>query len=639
MLDTIKSFISKFWLKISFFVFGIGALVWFLVRVIPKPSRAQYPCMKAAAPVASSFVSYLLGITMFAFVVNKAKQQLIRSKYFAAIGFVVLGLVAGSWAVYNNSEKASAQPLADDQPVNQPAGEAKGIFPGRVVWAHDPNATNEKCTNGNNDFWSLDKNNDQAVVTKMVSASIQQLTGANSDAGAWDLIFKYYNKNHDRGDVGYQKGEKIVIKLNLNGLNGNAPTQKNVNTSPHLCLSILDQLVNNAGVDQSDIYIGDPGINMSNTTYKKCHDVFPDVNYLGSGWDQYGVSSSGDDVFHYSDGISDPIPLPQEYVDASYLINIPVFKKHHRAGISICCKNHVGTINIFSNQNYANGDWHESLPAPSGGGENINGDYGVYRCFVDIMGHKDLGGKTVLYLVDGLWGSVNWGHPCVKFSMPPFNNDWPSSLFTSFDPVAIESVCYDFLYYEFDENHPTEGGEITDSKGPFPHFNGVDDFLHQAADPSEWPAGIQYDPEGDGTILKSMGTHEHWNNAVDKQYSKNLSSSGKGIELYKANVTGKNDILAQNKSSFVTNYPNPVNGSTTIKFQLDSPSEVSLSVYSLDGKKIGYVSLGKLDRGAQNIVLNQDNGLPTQSGLYNYVVEIRNNKGRTQLANRMMVVN
>ena len=55
----------------------------------------------------------------------------------------------------------------------------------------------------------------------------------------------------------------------------------------------------------------------------------------------------------------------------------------------------------------------------------------------DIMGHKDLGGNTILYLVDGLWGSVNWGHPCVKFAMPPFNNDWPSSLFTSFDPVAI----------------------------------------------------------------------------------------------------------------------------------------------------------------------------------------------------------
>jgi hypothetical protein len=595
--------------------------------------------MKAAAPVASSFVSYLLGISIFAFVVNKARQQLLRSKYIAAIGFIVLGLVAGSWSIYNNSEKANAQPLADDQPVNQPAGEAKGIFPGRVVWVHDPNATNEKCTNGNNDFWSMDKNTDQTVVSSMVSASIQQLTGATSDAGAWDLIFKYYNKNHDRGDVGYKKGEKIVIKINLNGLNGNAPTQKNINTSPHICYSILDQLVNNAGVDQSDIFIGDPGITMSNTTYTKCHDAFPDVNYFGNATGRLSVSASDEAVFHYSDGISDAIPLPQEFVDATYLINMPVFKKHHRAGISICCKNHVGTINIFSGQNWANGDWHESLPAPSGGGENANGDYGVYRCFVDIMGHKDLGGKTILYLVDGIWSSVNWGHPAVKWAMPPFNNDWPNSLFSSLDPVAIESVCYDFLYYEYDENHPTEGGEITDSKGPFPHFNGVDDFLHQAADPKEWPAGIEYDPEADGTILKSMGTHEHWNNAIDKQYSRNLSSAGKGIELYKANVTGKNDILVQNKSNLVTNFPNPVNGSTTINFQLDTPSEVSLSIYSLDGKKIGFVSLGKLERGVQNILLNQDNGLPTQSGLYNYIVDVRNKTGRTQLVNKMMVAN
>ena len=31
---------------------GLLALVWYLVRVIPKPSRASYPCQRAALPVA-----------------------------------------------------------------------------------------------------------------------------------------------------------------------------------------------------------------------------------------------------------------------------------------------------------------------------------------------------------------------------------------------------------------------------------------------------------------------------------------------------------------------------------------------------------------------------------------------------------
>jgi hypothetical protein len=61
----------------------------------------------------------------------------------------------------------------------------------------------------------------------------------------------------------------------------------------------------------------------------------------------------------------------------------------------------------------------------------------------------------------------------------------------------------------------------------------VDDYLHQAADSVNWPVGIVYTPNGDGiTIPKSLGVHEHWNNPMDKQYSRNLGT-GEGIELVK----------------------------------------------------------------------------------------------------------
>ena len=43
-----------------FFLMGIISTVWFLIRVIPKPSRAGYPCMKVAAPFMSGFIMYLL---------------------------------------------------------------------------------------------------------------------------------------------------------------------------------------------------------------------------------------------------------------------------------------------------------------------------------------------------------------------------------------------------------------------------------------------------------------------------------------------------------------------------------------------------------------------------------------------------
>ena len=45
-----------------FFVLGISSTVWFLIRVIPKPSRASYPCMRTAAPLMSAFVIYLISL-------------------------------------------------------------------------------------------------------------------------------------------------------------------------------------------------------------------------------------------------------------------------------------------------------------------------------------------------------------------------------------------------------------------------------------------------------------------------------------------------------------------------------------------------------------------------------------------------
>jgi hypothetical protein len=525
--------------KLIYFTLGIVSTIWFLIRVIPKPSRVHYPCMKAAAPLASSFVVYLLGITSFSFLFKKARQRIYQSRYLLGVIFIILGLAAGGWTIYHTNALATAEP--DPQPPqagNEPIGVAKGIFPGRVVWEYNPDATNENCTNNTGDFWYMDKNTDQSVVNKMLSRSIHKLTGTSSDVVAWDSLFHFYNRNHERGNVGYTPGEKVAIKINLNGINNSNPN-KNINTSPQICYAILDQLVNVVGVAQTDISIGDPNCSMNQATYTKCHNTFANVTYWGSGAGLTYAAPSASAVLHASDGSFDDV-LPQAYLDATYLINIPVFKKHHRAGISICCKNHFGSIGA-----YTGGAWHlhASLPCmnQSGGGGIVNnGEYGVYRCFVDIMGHEDLGGKTVLFLVDGIWGSVNWGHPPVKWHMTPFNDDWPSSLFVSLDPVAIESVCFDFLYEEFDIDesetlHPEEGGTWSDNSGPFPHFPGTDDYLHQAADPNNWPAGIEYDPENDGTILGSMGTHEHWNNAIEKQYTRNLGT-GNGIELYKDGV-------------------------------------------------------------------------------------------------------
>jgi hypothetical protein len=114
---------------------------------------------------------------------------------------------------------------------------------------------------------------------------------------------------------------------------------------------------------------------------------------------------------------------------------------------------------------------------------------------VDLLAHEHLGGKTLLYLGDGMYPTLEDHRVIDTFTMYPFNDDWTSSLFFSQDPVAIDSVMYDFLYTE--GANPTEGSQ---------------NYLHQAAEPAP---GV-YDPENDGTFLStSLGVHEHWNTSVD----------------------------------------------------------------------------------------------------------------------------
>jgi hypothetical protein len=142
----------------------------------------------------------------------------------------------------------------------------------------------------------------------------------------------------------------------------------------------------------------------------------------------------------------------------------------------------------------------------------------VYREQVDLMGHAALGGKTVLYLIDGL---LTGKHPIDqeprRMRIEPFNGDWPKSLFASQDPVAIDSVALDFLSAEYPD---------------FPNRTGTEDYLHEAALADNPPSGTFYDPNHATPVrrLESLGVHEHWSNAAERKYSGNSGGRG-GIEL------------------------------------------------------------------------------------------------------------
>jgi hypothetical protein len=183
-----------------------------------------------------------------------------------------------------------------------------------------------------------------------------------------------------------------------------------------------------------------------------------------------------------------------------------------------------------------------------------------------------------------LWSGRNWDGVIEKWQMPPFNNDWTSSLFLSQDPVALESVGFDFLYTEYKDYPAAHGGKN------YPLVSGVQDYIYQAADPANWPAGIKYDPssESHNSPVGSLGVQEHWNNSTDKQYSRNLGT-GNGIELInKLVVTGTHRL---GKASGFKFYPNPFKQS--IRIEAGQNQDLNIQIYSLQGQQVFSAGMNK----------------------------------------------
>lgn len=147
---------------------------------------------------------------------------------------------------------ASAMGSSLFEPRLSPLGVPRGVVPGRVTWAHDPAAVTWDGTGS----WWIDDNNNQAVIDRMVSASIRGLTDKKDDAQAWSAIFHYFNRTHDRGNAGYRAGEKIAIKANLNNTVDHGTIDR-LNSSPHLILSLVRQLTGPGRVAQTSITVFD----------------------------------------------------------------------------------------------------------------------------------------------------------------------------------------------------------------------------------------------------------------------------------------------------------------------------------------------------------------------------------------------
>ncbi|MBN1117199.1 MAG: DUF362 domain-containing protein [Bacteroidales bacterium] len=607
----------KFPPKFIFIFMGIASTLWFLIRVLPKPQRAGYPCIRAAAPIMSGFVIYILslgGITLF---FKKAVEKFKKAKYMAAVFASVAAvgiLVIFNWVDAQRliANTTFTRGVLPDAP-NNPMGQAFGVNPGRVVWVWNPAATNKDCENvvvstggwwsqvmdwENSDAFFMPKNNNQDTINKMADDAIKALAGETTVANAWDALFNNFNERKNGTAAGYTAGQTIFIKVN-NGQAGWAINSSDLsekgnnsatgvenaamaNTTPATVVAILRQLIDECGIAQSDIYVAEPMTHVYKSLYDAINNVYPDVVVLDkedksslgrtqtSGWKSNSIiySDKGSDM---PDGIKDV--LMNEMYNADYLINIPALKAHARGGVTLTAKNHFGSHGDHGGNDWGSFTLHDGLICTVDNdvfSSGVRGDYGMYRVLTDIMGHDKLGGNTILFVMDGLWGGIEATDMPVHWNMAPFNGDFPNSLLLAQDAVALESVCLDFLRAEADNN-----ADFNDR----PYFPAVDDHIHQAAEKANWAQGFIYDPENDGTEMPSMGVHEHWNNSTDKQYSKNLFSNGTGIELFSipSSLVNNESAVANSLTVTVTTKGTPVEDAIVVingsKYRTNSAGE------------------------------------------------------------------
>ncbi len=381
--------------------------------------------------------------------------------------------------------------------VNRPVGEGRGIHPGRVAWIHSPGVAK---WDGKTGLWVEDRWNDQTLADAMIPEAVMTLTGEATPKKAWNALFRNFNKTHGRGERGYKKGETIAVKLNMNNAISHRDTIE-LNSSPFTTLALVRSMVEDGGVREEDIIICEPSRTITDSIYFKVHRRFPKVRFIDNigGEGREKCEYYPEQIVYSVDNGKMARGIAKCIVDADYLINSALLKTHSGPGVTLTGKNWYGAtdINLLWRQNA-----HNNISQ-----DKRNGKPG-YKTFVDFMSHKDLGQKTLLFLIDGTYGSrdVN-GAPNPKWMKDPFCGDWACSIIASQDEVACDAVAMDIIIGEWPE---------------FGSLNFCDEYLREAATIPDTPSGTVYMQEGK-PLDRPLGLFEHWNNPKERKY--------KGIDL------------------------------------------------------------------------------------------------------------
>lgn len=286
---------------------------------------------------------------------------------------------------------------------------------------------------------------DQNAVDRMVLTGLQILTGASDWAEIWRVLFSRVRSG------GYQPGQKIAIKVNLNNSarDGNSCSYHNnlIDALPQPVLALLSGMVA-AGVRPSDVIIYDAVRLIPAYFREPIRAQYAGVSFIGTSScpntarPTFGKDPSLTVHFSHPEGNLKDRALSDVLYDATYVINMPILKRHGGDGwipVTLGFKNHLGSLERIG------GAWPDDLHSYLTTGDPLYQDR--YSPLVDIYANTNIRDKTVLTVGDGLYGSFHVVAEAQR-SWRTFGGQAPSSLFFSTDPVALDCVMADFLVAE-----------------------------------------------------------------------------------------------------------------------------------------------------------------------------------------------
>ncbi len=211
------------------------------------------------------------------------------------------------------------------------------------------------------------------------------------------------------------------------------------------------------------------------------------------------------------------------------------------------------------------------------------------------------------------------------------NNFFTSSTVTAAYPDSVESVS---TYNTTVQAYVTEQGsgatnlneEISFTSSPADPTTIVTEFWGNVAEPAEFSTtGEPFDFEYSNTASSFTG-------GDNAQQIGSLFWHG-GIT-----ISNEEEVIADAPNTFILkgNYPNPFNPSTTVSFDLNAASNVSIDVYSIIGQKVLTVPAQRMNAGTNQNISIDASGL--SSGVYIYRITAKTASNTITNTGRMTLI-